>query len=267
MPAADALICPVCGARLGPSGRAFLCPRGHSFDVAKEGYVNLLTGSKSGDRMGDDVISCRSRRDFLNKGYYAPLRDRLRGFFDGRRGNLIDICCGEGYYTSAFGSVDGISACGFDISKEAVRLAAKRGGAFYFVANLTSIPVADAFFDFATQIFSPFCETEFARVLRPGGILLSVIPGKRHLWGLKSALYDEPYENDEKIADIGGGLFSLMDVIRVKYEVTMPAADAAAVFRMTPYFFRTSLSDKAKLDGLESLTTEIDFLIGVMERK
>ena len=104
-------------------------------------------------------------------------------------------------------------------------------------------------------------------ILPAGGILLSVIPGKRHLWGLKSALYDEPYENDEKFADIGGGLFSLMDVIRVKYEVTMPAADAAAVFRMTPYFFHTSLSDKAKLDGLESLTTEIDFLIGVMERK
>ena len=266
MPIADALVCPVCGAQLGRTEKAVLCPRGHSFDVAKEGYVNLLTGSREGDRMGDDKISCRSRRDFLNKGYYAPLKDALIGFFGNMTGKLLDICCGEGYYTSALGSIPGLDVFGFDISKEAVRLAAKRGGAVYFVANMTKIPVGDASFDFATQLFSPFCETEFARILKPGGLLLSVIPGRRHLWGLKTLLYDEPYENDELFPKSENGYFSLTDVIRVKSEAIMPAVDAAAVFRMTPYFFRTSLTDKAKLEKAEQVSTEIEFLIGIMKR-
>ncbi len=267
MPAADVLICPVCGAPLITVARTFSCRHGHSFDVAKEGYVNLLTGSREGDRIGDDKISCRSRRDFLNRGYYAPLRDALISFFENRTGVLLDICCGEGYYTSALGALTGIDAYGFDISKEAVRLAAKRGEAKYFVANLTKIPVADASFDFATQIFSPFCEKEFARILRPGGVLLSVIPGRRHLWGLKKLLYDKPYENDEAFPKTENGLLELSGKIRVADRIEMPRQDARTVFRMTPYFFRTSLSDKEKLDAVDTVSTEIEFIIGIMIKK
>ena len=97
------LVCPVCGEPLLWKEKSVTCPAGHSFDIAREGYVNLLRSSKSGDRIGDDRESARSRRDFLNKGYYALLRAWLTEHFADRQGSVLDICCGEGYYTSALG--------------------------------------------------------------------------------------------------------------------------------------------------------------------
>ena len=201
------LRCPVCGQELQADNRGAMCPSGHRFDRAREGYLNLLRSNKSGDSMGDPKSQARSRRDFLNQDYYAPLRDALvdivREQVSARSGReplaLLDICCGEGYYTSAMGSVEGVDAYGFDLGKEMVRLAAKRGGATYFVANMRAIPVADASIDMATHLFAPFNEHEFTRVLKPGASLYTVIPGARHLWGLKEVLYDTPYVNDEKL--------------------------------------------------------------------
>lgn len=119
------LICPVCGTELHAESRRFQCQKGHSFDIAKEGYVNLLRSGKNGDLIGDDKLSARSRRDFLNKGYYGILRQFLMELFQNRSGTLLDICCGEGYYTSAVGHST-LRVFGFDISKEMVRLAAKK---------------------------------------------------------------------------------------------------------------------------------------------
>ena len=67
------LICPVCGGTLAEAGRALRCKQGHSFDLAKEDYVNLLTGSKPADTMGDNKQAARFRRDFLNQDYYRLL--------------------------------------------------------------------------------------------------------------------------------------------------------------------------------------------------
>lgn len=259
------LLCPVCGAELRFDARAARCPQGHSFDLAREGYVNLLRTTKSGEHIGDDKQSARARRDFLNKGYYAPLRDALVALFAHKSGPLLDICCGEGYYTAALAANPALDVYGFDISKEMIRLAAKRGGARYFVANLAAIPVPDASFAWAVHLFAPFNGPEFARVLRPGGTLYTVIPGARHLWGLKERLYERPYPNDEKLPD-GGPLF-LQSTQKVCAAVTLRSAeDIEAVFRMTPYYYRTSSHDKAKLADLQTLDTELEFLIAAYGR-
>ena len=166
------LLCPVCHEPLVDNERGAACAGGHRFDRAREGYLYLLRSSKSGDSMGDPKSQARSRRDFLNRGYYAPLRDAMvelvRKQVSGRAAStsgpmtLLDICCGEGYYTSAMGTVPGVDAYGFDLGKEMVRLAAKRGDATYFVANMKDIPVADGAFDMVTELFAPFNEREFA---------------------------------------------------------------------------------------------------------
>ncbi len=260
------MICPVCSSELKKTEKYFFCPNGHSFDIAKEGYVNLLRKGKSGDLIGDDKESCRSRRDFLSKGYYSVLKNTLCDIFSDKEGSLLDICCGEGYYTSALGGNKKLDVYGFDISKEMVRLAAKRGNATYFVANMTSIPFRDGSFDYAVHLFAPYCEKEFARILKPGGILYSVIPGKRHLFGLKELLYSEPYENDEAFPVFEK--LELSGTQKVRNVITLEnSEDINAVFRMTPYFFHTSESDKKKLDGVEKLTTEIEFVIGQFTRK
>lgn len=254
------LICPVCSKPLIFSETTARCDNGHCFDIAKEGYVNLLRGSKSGDKIGDDKYSARSRRDFLNKGYYAPLKDALVDIFRDKKGTLLDICCGEGYYTSALGQIDALDVFGFDIAREMIRLAAKRGKGTYFVANMAAIPVADATFDYAVHLFAPFKEAEFARVLKPGGSLYTVIPGKDHLFGLKQALYDTPYHNDEKLPNTE--LLQLMDVQKVTSDITLEnPQDIESVFRMTPYYFHTSQTDREKLKTYQSLYTPIEFVI------
>ena len=259
------LICPVCGDPLVLEEKTWQCRKGHRFDMAKEGYVNLLRTNKSGDKMGDDKLAARSRRDLLNKGYYAPLKEGLLEYFRDKSGNLLDICCGEGYYTSAMAALSGLHVWGFDISKEMVRLGAKRGGAGYFVANMASIPVADGSFDYCTHLFAPFNEKEFCRVLKPGGVLLTVVPGRHHLWGLKETLYDTPYENDEKLPETE--TLRLVETRKITANITLQTPeDIEAVFHMTPYYFCTSPADKAKLNGLEKLETPIEFVIGIYKK-
>ena len=254
------LICPVCGNQLQRFDRAFRCENIHSFDVAKEGYVNLLRASKNGDLIGDDKLSARSRRDFLNKGYYAALQSELCRMFSEKHGTVLDICCGEGYYTAALGENPQLQVYGFDISREMVRLAAKRGNGTYFVANMASIPVDEGSMDYCIHLFAPFNESAFARVLKPGGRLYTVVPGRFHLWGLKQALYDTPYENDEKLPQTENLCF--VGSHKVTANITLASQeDIQAVFRMTPYFFHTSEKDKEKLLPLNTLETSIEFLI------
>ena len=259
------LVCPVCGLPLQLIQRTFRCENNHCFDMAKEGYVNLLRASKDGDLIGDDKFSARSRRDFLNKGYYAPLKDELCRMFAEKEGALLDICCGEGYYTAALGNNPKLQVFGFDISREMVRLAAKRGNGTYFVANMASIPVAQESMDYAVHLFAPFNETAFAKVLKPGGTLFTVVPGRHHLWGLKQAVYDTPYENDEKLPQTQ--VLRFVGSHKVAANITLACQeDIQAVFRMTPYYFHTSEKDKEKLLKLDALETSIEFVIAEYEK-
>lgn len=262
----DVLICPVCGGALTERERSLRCGKGHCFDLAKEGYVNLLTGSRPGDATGDSREAARFRRDFLNKGYYAPLREALCARFAGRTGRLLDLCCGEGWYTAALGALPGLEVWGFDLAREMVRLAAKRNaGLGLFVANMARIPVRDGAFDWATLLFAPFLEPELVRVLKPGGRLTLVVPGRRHLFGLKQAVYERPYENDEALPE--AKTLRLLGTEKLAAQITLETqADIQAVFRMTPYYYRSSSADRAKLEPLDALDTEIEFVLAEYEK-
>ena len=264
------LLCPVCGEALQEDEHGARCAAGHRFDRAREGYLYLLRSSKSGDAMGDPKAQARSRRDFLNRGYYAPLRDAMVELACSHAEaaaaagcgplELLDICCGEGYYTSAMGVVPGVEAYGFDLGKEMVRLAAKRGCATYFVANMKAIPVPDGAFGICTHLFAPFNEREFARVLAPEGSLYTVVPGARHLFGLKEVLYDTPYLNDERLPQTEE--LELVGTQKITSHITLASQeDIEAVFQMTPYYYRTRPADRERLAGLDTLDTDIEFVI------
>ena len=260
------LCCPVCGQPLFVKDRVAVCENNHNFDIAKEGYINLLRTSKSGDKIGDDKLSARSRRDFLNKDYYAILKDYLVELFSQKSGAVLDICCGEGYYTAAIGQNPNIDMYGFDISKEMVRLAAKRGNGRFFVANMAKIPVSDESFDYAIHLFAPFNENEFARILKPGGSLFSVVPGSLHLWGLKNTLYDTPYRNDEKLPETNK--LTLVSTEHIDGVIHLACReDIDAVFRMTPYYFHTSAHDKERLLSRNELDTDISFVIAEYKKE
>ena len=120
--------CPLCHAPLSRGDNHYSCPQRHQFDLAKEGYVNLLTTSRKGDSVGDNKDMARSRRDFLNKGCYEPLAKAVTqalGEYSHDGDTVLDICCGEGYYTAYAAERLERSFYGFDLGKNMVRLAAK----------------------------------------------------------------------------------------------------------------------------------------------
>lgn len=254
------LVCPVCGGALLRTERQYTCPAGHSFDVAKEGYVNLLCTSKSADKMGDSKESAAARHAFLERGYYGCLKEALTPLL---HGNVLDICCGEGYYDSV--PADG-ALYGFDLSKTMVRLAAKRkNGGQYFVANLARMPVAEGSIDTALHLFAPFHDRAFARVLAPGGRLYSVTPGAHHLWQIKVTVYDRPYPNDEIVPK--SPLLEMERQFRVAQEVQIPAPDLQTLFAMTPYYYRTAPTLRQRLDAIEQLPVTLDFLVTVYKKR
>lgn len=264
----DILRCPVCRGALHAENRSLRCTNGHSFDMAKEGYCNLLLSGKPGDSKGDNKEMARSRRDFLNRGYYEPLAravgDCVRQYSAGGDA-VLDICCGEGYYTDYLSRHFSRAFYGFDISKNMVRLAAmRRCGASFFVANIAAIPVRDASVSLAFHLFAPFQAAEFRRVLSPGGVLVTAVPGKNHLFGLKRVLYDTPYVNDEQPPHAEG--LRLINTLRVTDTVFLPSQEEiGALFQMTPYFYHTPTAGMQRLAALDALTVETDFLLYVYQ--
>ena len=123
------LICPICGEQLDNQGRSYVCPNRHSFDVARQGYVNLLpVQQKHSQNPGDTREQVLSRRSFLEADFYAPI---ARALIDTARemqavGPILDIGCGEGYYCTRLAEAMDAELVGLDISKEAVRCASAK---------------------------------------------------------------------------------------------------------------------------------------------
>lgn len=265
----ELFVCPVCGGELRRSGGCLSCDKGHSFDIAAQGYVNLMLTSRSGS--GDNAMMVASRRRFLEHGYYGIFKDAISALAAGiyKRKNsgsvvFIDAGCGEGYYTE--GVCEALRACGaevkaagIDISKPAVKSAAKRCcGAGFCVGSAFKMPLKAECGDIVLSVFAPLSEGEFLRVLRRGGSLIIAAPGPRHLFGLKEAIYDKPYENEPNRFDFPG--FEHVGVKTVGGNICIERReDISSLFEMTPYYWKTSAEGSRRLKELNRLRTEIQF--------
>lgn len=258
--------CPVCGNPL-MGENTLICGNHHAFDKSKYGYVNLLLSNQSSKkRHGDDKLMVRSRSQFLDRGYYAPVRqailDALLSYAaTGMR--VLDAGCGECWYTAYFAqALSDFSPrfAGVDISKDALRYGAKRGGTELAVASTAHLPVASGSCDAVLNIFSPPETGEFWRVLRPGGLLIRALPLERHLWALKSALYDTPYPNPEPETALSG--FTLIKRADLHHSIQLDTnTDIWNLFTMTPYFYKTGRQDQAKIQNLKHLTETVEIAV------
>lgn len=266
------VLCPVCQTPVTMTEDGGVCRKGHRFDRARSGYVHLLPANrKHAKNPGDDKLMVDARRKFLDKGYYRPLADTVSRLAGEWLANLphqtpcvLDAGCGEGYYTTLL--YDALcqrgmepDILGVDISKLALDKAAKRQKAiFYVVASIFHLPVPDACCDLLCSLFSPYCSEEYQRVIRPGGAMLLVIPGENHLWELKQAIYERPYKNQVKPFALEG--FTLLDHMQVHDTIYLAEPDDIEnLFKMTPYYYKTSEQDQARLLGRGELTTQIEF--------
>ena len=251
-------LCPVCKSKLFALPSQLKCLKGHSFDIAKQRYVNLLLDNTQNKRHGDDKLMVDSRTKFLNKGYYEPLRKAVCEVI-GIGCKVLDSGCGEGYYTEAIAMNNDV--CGIDISKDALKVASKRcKNVSFAVASIGDIPLENASRDVIVNVFAPDSPEEFSRVLCDDGRLITVVPMERHLFSLKSTIYDNPYLNPSVQLDREG--YTLLSYKELKYSITLDCnEDIISLFKMTPYYYKTGKADQEKLNNLATLETEVEFCV------
>ena len=256
-PAIHGLACPVCGEALADRGDSAACERGHSFDFARSGYLNL-TRSGGPARVGDTAAMVRARAGFLDAGHFAPLAEAVATRVapaTPARGFVVEIGSGTGYYLDAVAarlrehapSAPGVDraeaerpppALGIDLSKAAADLAARRHPDIAFVVAdaQVRIPLLDGVADAAVSVFAPRPAAELARVTRPGGALVVAFAGPRHLGALRAGLglLDVHADKLATLRERLGEWFEPAGEELVEYPVELSRDDAEAVVLMGP---------------------------------
>ncbi|WP_407636128.1 putative RNA methyltransferase [Paraglaciecola psychrophila] len=274
--------CPSCSNVLLLNNKVWACTNGHSYDVAKEGYVNLLlVQHKNSKQPGDNKDMVNGRRAFLEQGFYQPLADSISKIFnqhlitlstlptieDQTEVNFFDAGCGEGYYMNQVSQLCiktdlKIKFSGLDISKFAVQKAAKKYPNNHFsVASTFQLPLVSNSQDAVLQIFAPSSEIEIHRVLKPSGIWITVNPAANHLYEFKQALYDKPAEH--KAGQVTPEGFTLAQQLNLGFVIHLTEPQQREnLLMMTPYYWSATAQKKQKLvDDLQQFTTDFDIRV------
>ena len=223
----------------------------------------MLANDKHSLNPGDNDDMVVSRDLFLNKGYYSKMAKEVSNKVSKYKKDVIlDAGCGTGYYTK---QLVANNVYGIDISKKAVKIAAKKDSSISFgVSSVFNTPFKDKTFDAIVSIFSPLAFEEFSRILKEDGIVVCVYPGEMHLIELKKAIYgEETILNDKAVSS---DLFTLIEKQNVKGRMLLNKDDISNLVRMTPYFYTTSKEKLDNLNGVESLDVQYDFIIEVFKR-
>jgi 23S rRNA (guanine745-N1)-methyltransferase len=231
------LLCPVrnCHLPLVREERRLLCPRGHSFDVARSGYINLLQPQdRRSKQPGDTPAALQARRRLHELGATAPILHAIAEAIAASPGDIVlDAGCGEGFYLGTLARHTGFSAHGVDISVPSIDAAARRyPECEWIVANADRfVPYADRSFSIVLSITARMNATEFRRVLRDDGRLLVALPAPGDLIELRGVGRDRVDRTVETFAPH----FTLVDRRRV---TTTADLDAAAVHDVLLLIYR-----------------------------
>ena len=264
------LLCPVCKQDLLISEKTCSCANGHNFDIAKEGYINLLLANKKNSSMpGDNKLMVDARENFLQKGFYDKLKDllvELINKYKSLKCNILDVGCGTGYYSINIKKTRNIldNLIGIDISKFAVKKAAKKDKSSLFITGSSfDLPIDDNSCDVILNVFSPKANDEFKRVIKDDGILIEVMPGKDHMLELKQAMYNEVRLNRVEFEYEG---FNLVESREIKYSMSLDKEEFMNQISMTPYFYKTNQQDIEKLDKIQQMNVTMNFVVAVWKK-
>ena len=263
------LICPICGMELNRQDRSYVCPNWHSFDIARQGYVNLLTvQQKHSLNPGDTREQVLSRRAFLDAGFYRPILDTLIGTAKefGISGPILDVGCGEGYYSAQLADALKAELVGFDISNEAVRCAAaKYKGHTWLTATASHIPVESGSTGLLTSLFALTLPEEFSRVLAEDGYYFQVLACQDHLLGLKSVIYPElKLKEKDSVPALPG--FELVKSVPIRFTFTVEGGQVQNLFSMTPHVFRIGKAGAERLQNTKILTDTASCVLNVYRK-
>ena len=272
-----ALCCPIDASPLMMDGLSLICENGHCFDVARQGYVNLLgPKDKRSKDPGDSKDMVSARAAFLNADFYQPLADAclditLRYSSTVADGpiTLVDAGCGDGYYLNHVQENlpkalrKRTSLIGFDISKWAVQQCARRGDGTWFVGSNRHIPMADGSVDLLFDMFGFPDYSSFGRILAPRGRLVRVTPGDRHLIQLREIIY--PSIKPRRDRTLYPETFKVVSKQQITYEMSLGAEDLKHLLLMTPHMFRTSPERRQQVLSHSQLTLTVDVIFEELE--
>ena len=253
------IACPVCKKELIRNDKSYRCENNHNFDIAKEGYLNL--NLRNSQNTGDNPLMIKARKNFLEKGYYDFLKNEVNSLLN-KEDKLVDLACGEGYYTRDFICEDKV---GIDLSKSGLKIASKSDKSTLYILNsIFRNPLFDESADKVITIFAPIAKEEIRRILKQNGEFILVKPDVYHLYELKDVLYEKPYLNEIEDIDIPG--LKLINEIKISDKRKVISEDLNNLFMMTPYFNTTSPEDKVKLQSIEELEITFAFIIDVYQK-
>lgn len=262
-------ICPLCQSTLMQEKTRWVCDNAHSFDVAKQGYINLLpVQHKNSKSPGDTPEAVLARREFLQAGGYQPLRELLMQKLSTIHPQaVLDLGCGEGYYTSAISATAG-KVIGLDIAKPAVQIAAKRySNITWLVASGAKLPIASSSLDAVCSFFSPLPIEEMARVLKENGHLIVATPAPKHLYELRAALFDQvnPHQ-PEKFIEVLAASFKLIEQQEITYPMTLNTMTLKQLLAMTPYAWKAKIDKRQQLEQQEVFVTQASFQVYIFQK-
>lgn len=262
--------CPLCHQPLSREKNSYICPQRHQFDMAKEGYVNLLPVQHKRSRdPGDSAEMMQARRAFLDAGHYQPLRDAIVAQLGNglmirpRRCWILAVVKG---ITHAFAdALPEITTFGLDVSKVAIKAAAKRYPQVTFcVASSHRLPFSDTSMDAIIRIYAPCKAEELARVVKPGGWVITATPGPRHLMELKGLIYNEVHLHAPHAEQLEG--FTLQQSAELCYPMRLRGDEVVALLQMTPFAWRAKPEVWQTLAAKEVFDCQTDFNIHLWQR-
>lgn len=261
--ALDLLACPHCGGDLDESEGALLCGRGHSFDIARQGYVSLLSGASK--ITGDSAEMIAARAAFLDGGHFDPLRAAVADAAAADAAGVpdpavLEVGAGTGHYlATVLDALPGARGLGVDVSKAAARrLARSHPRAAAVVADIwTQLPVRDHAVSHALSIFAPRNAIELRRVLRADGELVVLTPTTRHLHELVDLL-SLVRVDENKTARLGaslGGHFDRVARAGVEYPMALTHTQVDQLVGMGPS--ARHLGEQARAEAIAALPATV----------
>jgi 23S rRNA (guanine745-N1)-methyltransferase len=262
-------LCPLCQQALTLTGKTYLCAKNHSFDQAKQGYVNLLPVQfKHSKTPGDNKEMVIARRSFLDKGFYQPLVDKMLMLYQQygqSNAPLLDAGCGEGFYTHQHKTGNN-QVYGVDIAKETIKIAAKRYQNCHFsVGTLSKLSFSDNYFGWLYSVYAPILETEFSRILQKDGYLLTVTPAEQHLFELKQLIYRQANKHDTSKSPINN--LTLIEEQKLTYSMNFDNSDDVLnLLAMTPFAFKASIPLIEEIKAMTQFTCQADFILRLYQK-
>lgn len=275
------LICPLDQTPLALNGRSLTCERGHSFDLAKQGYCHLLpVQDKRSKDPGDSKAMVAARAAFLDSGVYQPIADFMQQqvlplLSAEQTNHIADAGCGEGYYLAGLEQ-----ACihhhlptdliGFDISKWAALKATRRSKSItWLVASNRQPPIQNGYLDLILCMFGFVQFQSFKEKLRPGGYLIIMDGGPNHLLELRKEIYEQikaPKEYDAAPA-MSAGFELISEHSFTPPKVLVDSTQIEQLMLMTPHFYRSTPEAREKLKELNQLELTLDLVCRIYQVK